>query len=160
MFRPFLQRSMRGLTAEFYLQPSRGGPRGRSPPCGNSRGAFRIDLHTHLQTLFDTSFTRIAKILEIIRHPKGLSLTSSCVGGVVLAAPPSFRISSANWVLSLPAQLILSKWNDGKLHSILSRKLSLEINVVGKLKSLSRDSIEDFRPPYLNILILIYWSHG
>ena len=81
MFRPFLLRSFGGLTAEFYLQPSRGGPRGRSPPCGNSRGAFRIDLHTHLQTLFDTSFTRIAKILEIIRHPKGLSLTSFCVGG-------------------------------------------------------------------------------
>ena len=80
MFRPFLQRSLRRLTAEFYLQPSRGGPRGRSPPCGNSRGAFRIDLHTHLQTLFDTSFTRIAKILEIIRHPKGLSL-AFCVGG-------------------------------------------------------------------------------
>ena len=80
VFRPFLLRSFGGLTAEFYLQPSRGGPRGRSPPCGNSRGAFRIDLHTHLQTLFDTSFTRIAKILEIIRHPKGLSLASSCVG--------------------------------------------------------------------------------
>ena len=149
MFRPFLQRSLRRLTAEFYLQPSRGGPRGRSPPCGNSRGAFRIDLHTHLQTLFDTSFTRIAKILEIIRHPKGLSLASSIVL-VVLAAPPSLRISLANWVLSLPDQLILSKWNDGKLHSILSRKLSLEINVVGKLKSLSRDSIEDFRPTWIS----------
>ena len=87
MFRPFFQRSLQGLTAESYLQPSRGGPRGRSPPCGNSRGAFRIDLHTHLQTLFDTSFTRIAKILEIIRHPKGLSLASSCVGGSAGSAP-------------------------------------------------------------------------
>ena len=125
MFLPFLQRSLHGLTAEFYLQPSRGGPRGRSPPCGNSRGAFRIDLHTHLQTLFDTSFTRIAKILEIIRHPKGLSLASSCVGGAGSAPIFTYFFSKLSFEpASSPIFEQMERWQTSfnLIQKIISRK--------------------------------------